>query len=383
MARLMPDRLPLRSILAGRGTTIAVGVAVLVGIPLAAGAGYVWLRDSSAFAVRDVQVRGADVALASQLRTATLDAVSGRSLLAVSSSALQRDLERLPQVEQAWVDRDFPSTLRIRVVEAHPIAVLRSGRYRSLVSPAGRVLRVLGANDGAGRLPLVWLGSRGAPAAGSYVRDADATVALAALRSLPPAFGARVLEAGRDPARGAFLRLGALRVYLGFPAALPEKLAVAKLLLAAYPTGQSRDALDYLDVSSLGHPVVHPRSGDPQTTAAAAALLQQLQQQQQQQQKGQGAASSGSTPAGGGQATSTASGSQTPSTTQPTATAQPTATTQSTTAPAATTRSTTSPTATTATTATTQAGGTSSVSVQGGFATTPVSTTVAPSSTSP
>jgi hypothetical protein len=110
MARLMPDRLPLRPLLAGRGTTIAVGVAVLVGIPLAAAAGYIWLRDSSAFAVRDVQVRGADVALASQLRTATLDAVSGRSLLAVSSTALQRDLERLPPGDLA-----SPFYLRLEV----------------------------------------------------------------------------------------------------------------------------------------------------------------------------------------------------------------------------------------------------------------------------
>jgi hypothetical protein len=63
---------------------------------------------------------------------------------------IQRRLDRLPHVHLLAYDREFPNRLRVRVSVERPVAVLRRGSDRWLVSAEGRVLRRLQARLAGG-----------------------------------------------------------------------------------------------------------------------------------------------------------------------------------------------------------------------------------------
>ncbi len=86
------------------------GVALL----LTGMAAFAIARQSSIFAIRDVQVVGAQPSLERKVREA-LAPLIGTSLVALDGSEVQRRLQALPQVRSATYDRSFPNTLKIVV----------------------------------------------------------------------------------------------------------------------------------------------------------------------------------------------------------------------------------------------------------------------------
>jgi cell division protein FtsQ len=125
------------------------------GLVAAAVVAYVVAFDTSAFALRTVDVEGASPAVADSVRTALAPLV-GRTLLDFNRGEASRRVLGLPAIVSARFDRDFPHTLRVFVQVARPTAVVRQGSLAWLVSSAGKVLRTLPSRPYPS-LPRVWL----------------------------------------------------------------------------------------------------------------------------------------------------------------------------------------------------------------------------------
>jgi cell division septal protein FtsQ len=214
---------------------------------------YLVARDSSMFAVTRIEVKGAPPAVASQARLA-LRFVDGHSLLRLDGAGVVAALERLPSVHRATYDRDFPHTLRIRIVPERPVAVLRRGIDSWLVSARSRV--IVKVRRGAfATLPRIWLGRAAVVELGAVLRDPSAEVGSQALSSFKDAgLGARIsFVKATDDRLVAGLRTG-LELRFGPPVDLELKLAVARAVLPtlAAPSGGGPR---YLDVTVPERPV--------------------------------------------------------------------------------------------------------------------------------
>jgi cell division protein FtsQ len=224
--------------------------SVVLGLVLLVLAGGFWLaaRTTSLFAVTEVEVRGAEAAVAADVRAA-LAATEGRSLLMLDLPSLEGRLEAIPTVADATLDRAFPHRLAVAVVPERPVAVLRQGADAWLASARGRVISTLvrGARPG---LPRVWLGRGATPRVGAALAGDPA----AAVRAVAPLAGSSLpvraasVRATRDELT-LVLRSG-LEVRLGDGSRLPLKLAVAARIIPSLATGSG-----YLDVAVPERPV--------------------------------------------------------------------------------------------------------------------------------
>jgi cell division septal protein FtsQ len=231
-------------------TAAAIAVPAVV---VVAALAYFGARESSLFSVNRIEVAGAPVAVASQARAA-LRFADGRSLLQLDGEGVIAALERLPSVYRASYDRDFPHTLRIRIVPERPVAVLRRGADSWLVSAHGRVIAPL-ARGRLRSLPRIWIAATALVRVGELLRDRSGSLASRALASFRGAgLGRRLSFVKADGGRlVAGLRTG-LEIRFGPAIDLGLKLAVARAILptlAAPSAGGPR----YLDVAVPERPV--------------------------------------------------------------------------------------------------------------------------------
>ena len=225
------------------------GRALLAGFALiaAAAGAYLVARETSLFAVRSVEISGGSPRVAAHVREA-LRPLAGTSLLALSGADVRSRLERLPDVASADYDRDFPHTLRVAVVPAHSVAVLREGPRAWVVSSSGRVVRTAGARA-APRLPRIWLARGVDVQVGAQLSDADALRAvrvLGAVRRM--GFGMR-LTAVRAHDQLTFVLASGLEIRFGDASWLAAKVAAVRAILPSV-VGAA-----YLDVSAPDRPV--------------------------------------------------------------------------------------------------------------------------------
>lgn len=238
--------------------------SLLVGVGLLAlaGGGYVLARESSAFAVDRVEVRGASPRVAAQVRHAVAP-LRGTSLLSLDGRALVEQLDALPSVVAAGYDRAFPHTLRIDVVAEQPVAVVRQGAKAWLVSGRGRVLRPIPPHSylhGARPLPRIWIPKTTPVTIGGFLPANHATAVARAL-ALASRFPAHVAFAALRR-EGLVLRLrDGLELRLGDPNDIRLKLAIARAAMHHLPSGTL-----YLDISVPGRPVA---GTNPQVSGGA------------------------------------------------------------------------------------------------------------------
>jgi cell division protein FtsQ len=227
------------------GRVLALGFGLLVAGLLA----YLCARETSVFAVRSIQISGASPRVAAHVRAA-LDPLEGRSLVALDRDAVENRLSSLPDVAAATVDRDFPHTLRVAVIPAHSIAVLRRGPSAWIVSSDGRVIRTAG-RLASPKLPRIWVRSAATVDQGAAVGDGDAASAIAALATARRArFTARIATVRAADDELTFVLPGGLELRFGNADDLPLKLAVVTRLL---PLVQGASA--YVDVTVPERPV--------------------------------------------------------------------------------------------------------------------------------
>ena len=216
---------------------------------LAAGLAVLLLaRETSLFAVERVDVRGAPPGVTRQVEKALAD-VRGESLLSLDAVRLRTELESLPTVRAASLDRAFPHRLVVDVVPEQAVAVVRQGASAWLVSDRGRVM-VAVARRVRPALPRVWVPRTVPLEAGSLATGElrTAVTAVAPLQALRfPGHVAAVASTGRE----LTMRLrGGLLVQLGEPGDVRLKLAVAARILPLLEPGTA-----YLDVSVPERPV--------------------------------------------------------------------------------------------------------------------------------
>jgi cell division septal protein FtsQ len=232
------------------------GRSLLIGFVLLAGGilSYVVARQTSAFALRTIEVRGAPPSVERQVRTA-LGPLHGQSLLALDTQEIEQRLAELPAVGAASYDRAFPHTLRIWVSPELPVAVLRSGPGAWLISAHAKVLRRLGRP--LPNLPRVWVGSGTKPRVGFVPGDTGLTRAaelVAAASRAEPRLAKRITTVRFDDGRLTFVLRSGTELRLGSPAHLQLKLAVATRLLRVIPQAE-RQGISYIDLSVPARPV--------------------------------------------------------------------------------------------------------------------------------
>ena len=247
VARLPPAARRLDVLPSGR--SIAIGIAI-VAVALIA---LLVARDTSVFAVRTIEVRGADAKLDRRVATA-LAPLRGTSLLKVHGPEVRRLATALPAVAGVTYDRAFPNTLRVSVQAEEPVAVVRHGTGAWLVSRQGRVLATIRQRTHVS-LPRIWLAQPlGVPVGGTLASGdgAEEVTLLDALRGAPLA---REIGTVRQ-AQGQWIYVarGGLEIRVGDTTDLPLKLAIAAEILRHAPvTG-------YLDVSVPQRPVARANS---------------------------------------------------------------------------------------------------------------------------
>jgi cell division septal protein FtsQ len=234
------------------------GKALLIGFAVVAAVvgGYFAARESSMFAVQEVEVTGGRPSVVRRV-DAALAPLEGTSLLALDEAAIDRRLSRLRDVKLVSYDRAFPHTARIVVSAERPIALLRRGTQAWVVTERGRVLDQLGDPRASG-LPRIWTADAAVPSAGELLTAEEAlrpALLLGAVRSADRAFFERVREARQIDGELVLVLGSGTEIRLGAADDLPLQLAVAERVLRAVGPGSA-----YVDVSVPERAVVRSAS---------------------------------------------------------------------------------------------------------------------------
>jgi cell division protein FtsQ len=169
----LPALPPLRRP-AARTVVGFVGVVALLIV------GWLWLRDSSLVAVRQVSVTGVSGPEAARVRTALQDAAHDMTTLHVRKDQLTTAVEPFPAVQAVEASADFPHRLDIVVHEHVAVGAVAAGSDRVAVAADGTLLR----DTPSGGLALI---RAAAAPAGDRVTDARVRRAVAVLAAAPPA----------------------------------------------------------------------------------------------------------------------------------------------------------------------------------------------------
>src|SRR5260370_8076729 len=123
-------------------------------LAVAAGGGWLWLRDSSLVAVQQVRVAGLSGAAALSIRSSLEQAARSMTTLHVQIDKLRAAVAPYTVVKDLKVQTQFPHGLRIDVIEQLPVAALDVGGQRVPVSGNGIVVRGLPAPANVPTLPI-------------------------------------------------------------------------------------------------------------------------------------------------------------------------------------------------------------------------------------
>lgn len=216
---------------------------------------YGWGRSSSSFAIHKVEVTGTELVPERRVLRLLRRDYLGHNLFTVTTKDVRASLAPLYYIADARVDRDFPGTLRVSVVEHRPAVYALAGSRWYVIADDGHVIceekRPKGdetdAAAGAGSAKTASARSSGAATeATATVSAADAAAGLPA----PTGKAARLLAALQAGPPGATLRLprlaadgpvavgttlaaagvrAALHVVAGLPRVLRDRLAVVEV----------------------------------------------------------------------------------------------------------------------------------------------------------
>ena len=247
---------------------------------------YGWGRSSSSFAIHKVEVTGTELVPERRVLRLLRRDYLGHNLFTVTTKDVRASLAPLCYISDARVDRDFPGTLRVSVVEHRPAVYALAGSRWYVIADDGHVIREekgpkggeTDAAAGAGSAETATARSSGAAtettatvstadaAAGLPAPTGKAARLLAALQAGPPGATLRLprLAADGPVAVGTTLAAAGIRAALpvvaGLPRALYERLAVVEVT----PEGQ-------LTLRFAGGPVV-VWGGAERTLAKTLAL---------------------------------------------------------------------------------------------------------------
>jgi hypothetical protein len=317
-----------------RRTLAAVGLVVLiVGVPVGV---WAWGRSSRTFDVRHIVLTGAYDAHARAVRGALDRHLLGVNLFRVNTALVRTALAAFPYVADVTIDRDFPDTLKVRMTEYAPSALVLASDGWFVVAAGGRVLAAgveppgaptpsstalaAGASPSPGATPVVDRspavggspspdsssvaraspspspsvtalprpdggvklprGTRDLPvvvttarlAVGATISDPHTLAALLVLDALPHVLRHRVLGATASDTSIRVTISDGLLVEFGDATRLRAKVLALTAVLARYRA--QRVVCTYVDVSVPDRPLGAPLLRAPATQSSAAATPQ-------------------------------------------------------------------------------------------------------------
>jgi cell division protein FtsQ len=173
-------RIQVQRILAALGHIAVVGTVVTIAVWI-----YLRAQSDTRFALKSIEVAGAVHTPRASIDDVT-KAYAGTNLFRLDIARLQHDLGRLAWVSRVEIEKKLPDTLRIRVVERAPVALLHSGASLQYVDEHGVAFAQLSPSIGDSDLPVI------RDAAGPELLRAVALVR--ALRSRDPQVFSRISE---------------------------------------------------------------------------------------------------------------------------------------------------------------------------------------------
>ena len=225
-----------------RNTAFAV-VLVLCGLWA-----YRQTQSDGRFAVKHIEITGAVHTPRAEIESLTRR-YTGLNLFKIDIAGVQHDLGSLAWVERIAIEKKIPDTLRIKVVERTPVALLHDGPGLRYIDANGVVLDPLSPSVGDADLPVVE--SAAGPDAVRAVqfldavrgRDAELYSRISAVRPVEP-YGFAVFDR----------QLGAT-VYVNDADAAATWRTLYSIVDAE---GLGRDALEYADLRFADRIVVKP-----------------------------------------------------------------------------------------------------------------------------
>jgi cell division protein FtsQ len=219
-------------------------LAALLAVVVVLGCGFLWVRQSSLVAVKQVRVTGLSGPGITQIHQALVNSALTMTTLDVSTAKLERAVSGYPEVYSLQVSTDFPHGLTIDVVEHVPVAMVSVGSRAEAVDGDGLLLPSAGVRS----LPSVPL--RLQPG-GDNVTTPGARAALQVLEAAPYQLLPHIQNATATAAHGVVLQLrNGPQIYFG---AASQMVAKWKAALAVLGHSGSAGA-DYIDVSDPTRP---------------------------------------------------------------------------------------------------------------------------------
>jgi cell division protein FtsQ len=119
-------------------------------------AAWLYLRAQSdrRFALKTIEVAGAAHTQRDAIDEVT-KVYNGTNLFRLDIGRLQTDIGRLPWVSRVGIEKKLPDTLRIRIVERVPVALLQSGATMQYVDEHGMAFAPLSPSVGDHDLPVI------------------------------------------------------------------------------------------------------------------------------------------------------------------------------------------------------------------------------------
>lgn len=235
-----------------RGSVLALLVVV----------GAVWIyrttQSDSRFAIRTVEVVGS-----THIPKESIDAIAqtyvGANLFRLDIAKLQREVGQLRWVNRIEIEKRLPDTLRIRIIERTPVALLMNGSKMEYVDGAGVPFAELSTRIGDPDLPLI------ADAQGPEL--VRCVTMLQQLRVADPQMFSRISEVRPVPPDGfaLFDRELETTVYAN-GADLAEKWRSLYSIVAA--ERYDRAAIEYADLRFTDRVVIRPAHARAVTAVA-------------------------------------------------------------------------------------------------------------------
>ncbi|MGH2753702.1 MAG: cell division protein FtsQ/DivIB [Actinomycetota bacterium] len=231
--------------------------------------GAIWVMFwSPVLDLREVRVLGARYTETEDIVSAAGLDRSGRNILLLSTSDIAEDVERLPWIHEAKVDRMLPGTVRVRVEERRPALTLSLESSRWTIDLHGNVLQE-GVVDR--KLPVLAGVEVGDLESGVRLQTEEAVDAVNAYRSLAGPIRARVVAIFAPTIeRITFTLSDGSSIRFGAAEHLAAKNSVLKSLLQKLRR-EGRTA-EYIDVRVPTSPAVSVASPTPPASPTPGAV---------------------------------------------------------------------------------------------------------------
>jgi len=257
-----------RRVQVGRLIGLARNAVIIAGVAIGSFAAYRHVQSGRQFAVKTIVVDGAVHTPRSAIDAVTRQYV-GMNLFKLDIGRVRRDLGALPWISHVDVEAHVPDTLRIRVAERSPVALVDNGGTIGYVDEQGVAFAALSPAVGDADLPLIRVTPPLADARGDISRCVRL---LRDLRINDPQLYARISEVTPIAPTGFAMfdrEIGAV-VYADAND-ISARWRDLRAIIAAENLG--RGAIEYADLRFADRVIVKPVKPIAMTAAAVPAPL--------------------------------------------------------------------------------------------------------------